>query len=147
MIQSKEKGIDGATYVVTQFPARRALALQTRLLKLLGPSLATALGGVHEGRIDAAVLSISLQQLGEKLDESATVDLVMQLLSGTRKDGKEITEGVFDLEFAGRMDTLYKVLGFVLEVNFGGFFEKSGIGDLLGRRAPATEEEPVPPSA
>src|SRR4051812_2624866 len=130
MIQSKERTIDGAAYQVTQFPARRALALQTRLLKLLGPSLATALGGIEDGRIDASVLSLALRQLGEKLDESATVDLVLQLLACTRKDGKEITEGVFDLEFAGQLDSLYKVLSFVLEVNFGGFFAKSGIGSL-----------------
>jgi hypothetical protein len=146
MIQSREKTIDGAAYMVTQFPARRALALQTRLLKLLGPSLATALGGIHDGVIEAPVLSLALQQLGDKLDESAAVDLVMQLLASTRKDGQEITDGVFDLEFAGQMDTLYKVLGFVLEVNFGGFLARSGIGELLGRKAPMTES-PVPPGA
>ncbi len=146
MIQSKEKTIDGAVYAVTQFPARRALALQTRLLKLLGPALATALGGIQDGRIDASVLSASLKQLADTLDESTAVDLALQMLASTRRDGREITEGVFDMEFAGQMDTLYKVLGFVLEVNFGGFFARSGIGDLL-RRTPAAEANPVPPSA
>ena len=40
MIQTKEKQIHGAVYSVTQLPARRALRLKAKLLRLFGPALA-----------------------------------------------------------------------------------------------------------
>ncbi len=40
MIETREKQIHGAVYSVTQLPARRALRLKARLLRLFGPALA-----------------------------------------------------------------------------------------------------------
>jgi hypothetical protein len=55
----------------------------------------------------------------------------LELLQLTRIDGKEINEAVFDSEFAGNLFFMYKVIFFVIEVNYKDFFDKSGIGKIL----------------
>lgn len=133
MIESKEKIIEGAKYYVSQFPARRALKLKTKLIKLLAPSLFTAAGNYKGGNIlDADLgsdtLGKAVSMLVERLDENDLESLIMELLCMTRREGKEITEQYFDMVYAGNFSELYKALYFILEVNFGSFFQEIGIG-------------------
>jgi hypothetical protein len=145
MIDTKKKTIDGAEYSVTQFPARRGLALKIKLVKLIGPALAEAAGGLdlkegvnlQEAEIDTGFMGKAVEKLVEGMDDS-TGDLILDLLSMTRKNGQELKEAVFDTEFAGDYLTLYKVLGFVIQVN--GFFGKGGIGMLTAAVMPKTEK-------
>lgn len=128
MIETKEKVISGSNYAVTQLPARRALRLQAKLVKLLGPAVSTIF--VATGDLDNADQSIpkAITALATQLDDKTFDQLVLDLLQGqVRKNGKEITEQVLDLEFAGKLNELFLVLAFVLEVNFGDFFQKEGI--------------------
>ena len=146
MIETKKKTIDGAEYSVTQFPARRGLALKLRLVKLIGPALAEAAGALNPGsgsgllqdiQIDPGIIQKAVATLVEGMDES-TGELIFDLLSMTRKDSRELTEAVFDQEFAGNYLTLYKVLGFVIQAN--GFFGQGGIGTLQAAVTPMTEK-------
>lgn len=134
MIETKEKQIDGHTYAVTQFPGRRAFKIKTAILLKLGPALAVSLdGAVAKAGADLNIASIAsaLEKITMSSDEF--LDLVLELISQTRRDGKEITPEVFDLEFAGNLQTVYKVAAFVLEANFGNFFGSGGIGKLTER--------------
>lgn len=49
-IETKEREINGHVYMVTQLPARRALRLKTRLIKIFGPSLAQMLLTAEESK-------------------------------------------------------------------------------------------------
>lgn len=130
MIETKEKEIDGATYAVTQFPGRKALTLKVRLLSVVGPSLLSTIGAVKGGTGEVEIDSLggAAQKLVDNLSKEGAVNLVMELLSSTRRDGHEITPQLFDMEFAGKLDTVWKVVWWVLEVNYGSFFAGKGIG-------------------
>ena len=132
MIETKEKVIDGATYSVTQLPARRALKLKAKLFRMFGPLFITS---------DAN----NLQALCNSLDENKIESLVLEMLQQVRKNGQELTESTFDMEFAGDMAGVYKVLIFVIEVNYGNFFSMLNIGlpsfgEKQTEQAPSTKK-------
>jgi hypothetical protein len=138
MIETKEKEIGDAVYSVTQMPAIRALKIQSRLLRLVGPSFAAMIASGEDSSIPMA---ISL--LTDKLDENTFEKLVLDLMQGVRKDGAELTKGKIDLEFAGNLNELYRVLQFVLEVNFADFFQDGGI--IAELKKAAEKETPLSP--
>jgi hypothetical protein len=135
MIETKEKYINECKYTCTQFPARRALKLKTKLIKLIAPSIFTGIGAAQGPNIldvslDSPLLGKAVEMLVSRLDEDDMVRLILEMLSSTRRDGKELTEGHFDMVYAGNFAELFKALFFVLEVNFGSFFQEMGIGSL-----------------
>ena len=145
-LQSKEKNIDAHLVKVIEFAARRKLLLQIKLVKLLGPALGAAAGaakgsGVLDAKLGPEVIGPAVQKLADALDPQAFLQLVHELLQDTWIDGKDVkTDEAFDANF-GNLAFMYKVLGFVLEVNFADFFGAGGIGSILQRFAP-----PLPPS-
>lgn len=143
MIETIEKTIDGKRYSITQMTARRALRMKAKLLKTFGSSLAEIFLPSKEEPIEGLGFSKkeavnALSSLALQLDDNTFDSLITELLSGVRKEGVELTESVIDFEFAGELFTLFKVIWAVLEVNYGSFFGKSGIGSLL------QEEEEIP---
>jgi len=127
MITSKEREIDGHTWLVAQFPASESLKILAKLTKLLGPSIAALSGTVEGGKsiLDVEVggedFARAVSLLVERLDEEDVFNFVKRLLKDTRCDGREVLPE-FDILFAGRLTTLIKVLVFVLEVNYEDFF-------------------------
>lgn len=81
----------------------------------------------------------SIQAVCQSLDENQFEALCMELMQGVRKNGQELIPATFDLEFAGDMAGLYKVLLFIIEVNYANFFSMFGIG------LPSFSEDPTPP--
>lgn len=128
MIETREKIIDGATYMVTQLPARRALRLKAKLVKLFG--------GLF-------MASDSLQTVFATLDENQFEALCMEMMQGVRKNGVELTPATFDLEFAGDMAGVYKLLLFIIEVNYANFFSMLGIGIPSFSEETPPAQEPV----
>ena len=130
-VQTKDRVINDSKYEVTQFTARRALRLQARLLRVAGP----AVGKVANARgLDESLdLGAIVSELVDRLDEKEVESLVMDLLSCTRRDGIELTAEAFDLAFAGNLFEVVKVIGFVLQVNYGDFIEAltGGQGSLF----------------
>lgn len=137
MIETRDKYINGHCYTITQLPARKALRLKTRLLKIFGPSLAqmflSAAG--EEGNITKAI-----ELLANNLDENVLETLVVEMLAGVRKNGVELTAPVIDLEFAGDMQGLYKVVGAVVEVNYSNFLSMIGITSLYEQETAVKDE-------
>jgi hypothetical protein len=132
MIEAKTKQISGSTYTVTQMAARRALRMQAKLMKLLGPSAGVILSQADKSAKEAdQCLPQAITLLVSQLDEKTFDLLVMELLEGVRKDNIELTPQVVDLEFAGNLNELFLLLQFVLEVNYSDFFQAGGILSTL----------------
>lgn len=133
MIQTIEKNIDENIYTITQIPARRALKILTRLVKLLGPALAElVLANQKENENADSCIPKAVALLASSLDENDFENLVMSLLEGIRKDGMELKPAIFDMEFAGKFNTLLKLLKEILQFNYGDFFLGDGIiNDLV----------------
>jgi len=131
MIETMEKHINGANYTVTQLPARRALRLKARLIKLFGPVLAqffvTASKESNDNEKKSDIVK-AIEMLGMNLDENSFETLITEMLNGVRKNGVELNSSTIDIEFAGDMATIYQVVLFVIEVNFSNFLEMIGIG-------------------
>jgi len=150
MIQSKYKVIDGTEYTVTQFPARVGTRLKFKLAKKLLPGLSTT-----KLNLDSDVnIQVILSWIGgalDNMDPDEAVNLIMEMLASTRRGthsgqgGVEITPEIFDLEYAGKYLELYKVLAYVLEVNYGDFF--GGVRSIIQNKLATVSPTPTPASA
>lgn len=127
MIETFQKEIDGATYQITQLPARRALKLQAKLIKLFGGVIGNFCLG--NGKDTDEKIVNAIQSLSYTIDENNFDSLCMEILQGVRKNGVELTPATIDLEFAGDMAGIYKLIFEVLKVNFENFFTMLGIGN------------------
>lgn len=143
MIETREKVINGSTYSATQLPARRALKLQYKLIKIFGsaisqvllPSLSDDKGKVEGSTISLGIdkrgISSAIMSITSQMDDACFESLIKELVQGVRKEGRELTDSFIDTEFAGDLSTLWKVIWFVLEINFDNFFEDLGFGSLF----------------
>lgn len=160
MIETKEKEINGNVYSVTQLPARRALKLKAKLLKMFGAALTqlflTAFNNeskeqeeeqenalvdnykVADMKNSAFVKGIQL--LVSNVDDKTFDELCLEILQGVRRNGAEMTSQLIDMSFAGKLTDLYLVMFFVLEVNFADFFAFSGIGSLSQATNPLSQD-------
>ena len=167
-IQTKEKTIGEHNYAVTQLPARRALRMKAKLIKLFGPGLAQFLMTSQESeeklpaemtkeekeQFDAtstvdhyrikdmrkSAIVRGVQLLVSSLDDKTFDELCVELLQGVRRDGVELTPQLIDMSFAGDLTSLYAVIFFVLEVNYADFFAFSGIGNQLMGSSPQEQD-------
>lgn len=144
MIESRSKVINGSAYTVTQLPARRALRLKTRLVKMFGASFSAFISAMSDPN-STITMSQIIELLTPRLDESEFESLMMQMLIGVRKEGMELNEGLIDVEFAGDLDSMFKVVWFVVEVNFANFFSMIGIGKLFQENASLSDTNPISP--
>ncbi len=140
MIETKEKTINGSKYSVTQFTAFKALRIQNKLIKLLGPSLGCVFSSYDPKDPDKG-LPLALKMLAEQLDEDVFENLVIEILQTTRKSGHELKRDLINMEFSGKLNELFLVLQFVLEVNYADFFSEGGIiTNLLEKSSPLIQE-------
>lgn len=122
MLEQKNKVIDGVPYMVTQMTGFKALNIQTKLIKLLGPAVSSVLTG---GSLDVDTLKETmfskLPEILSQFDDKIVNEVVTSLFeSGVfKKDNHGNPESIdFDIEFAGNMNRMWKVTLFILEVNF-----------------------------
>lgn len=143
MIETKEIEINGDIYSVTQLPARRALVLQAKLVKMLGASAAQMFvaSGLDDDKAGEAIPK-ALSLLMEQIDDKTFDKFVLDILVGVRKNGTELNPALFDMEFAGKLNTVFLLMKFVLEVNFSDFFQEGGIIEALfpTKKAPISPE-------
>ena len=96
MIEVKEKDINGVHYQVRQFRARQALKIKTKLIKLIAPSAFRAISSGDKNVLDADLgskaIASAVDALVERLDEDNIINLILELLSTSMRDNKEITE-------------------------------------------------------
>lgn len=124
--------VDDQGYEIAPMITSQALKVWTRLTKLVLPALgaagnsAASLGSVLDSELN---LERVASLLTSNLTEDEVLKTVKDLLSPqcVSLDGGMAIE--FETHFAGRLLHLTKLLGQVLEVNYGDFFE--GIKDIL----------------
>lgn len=131
MQRTQERNIDGIAYVCSQFPATKGLKMLHRVGRFISGPLSALAGDLKPGQ-KVSALDMSTESLGKAIeaffdscDENTFENTVKDLLTSTTREGRPIN---FDIDFAGQLGHLMKVLAFVLEVNFKDFF--SGIGGL-----------------
>ncbi len=141
-IETKAKEIDNVLYEVTQFTATRGFKLSARLWLLFSEPLANLFssGNIDKSKsfldMDASVIAKAIASLNTKFTDESLFEFAKELLTQTQRDRKEIN---FDLDFAGNIMHLYKVLVFVVEVNFADFFD--GLRSGWEKLKPAFNEE------
>ena len=144
MVEEKIKQIDEIDIRVTQWPARKAWKYKRKLGHLFAPLITEIAAGIEggasdsitknilDGDFDLTKLGSALEKLFEKLDDAEMDRLFLMFFEGNVRIGEtSMTMEMFDQTFAGKMVTVYKMMGFVLEVNFGSFLGEGGIGTLL----------------
>lgn len=134
MRASKSKEIDGLSFTVQQLPGKRGSRLWFKLVRLLAPAMAKALGTLKlTGGASALMQNLDLSNLGDAvgmLAEKLTPDEFEAIRDELLESATVTTGGnqfplmtVYDDVMAGRVTTGLKVLQFAFEVNFGSFFE------------------------
>jgi len=143
MLVAQEKIIGENTYKVTPFGALEAIKIKARMLQLFGPAIGKALGGLASSSsnllnttIDGDAISSAFVLLFEQLDENTFIQLLQRLLKNTiaivgqgasgQKQAIYFSEGKeenYTLAFQGHLVDMYKVLFFVLQVNYPDFFD------------------------
>jgi hypothetical protein len=150
--RSEERQIGGQTWMVTQFGSTEGLAVMARLFKMVGPTIGKAVSAIPTGTIggtggilDMDVKAMNMAMLGEavealasRLDEHEVVALVKRMLADVRVNGAEVLPQ-FDLVFMGDYPKLFSVLKFVLEVNYGNFFDGANAKSVLSAIAKKSE--------
>lgn len=127
MIETKKKKIDGVTYKVMQMDAIRGLMVETKLIKLLGPSIGKTLISGQGSKDKKAMLDKAIGFLVENFDDKEVANFVIGLFDkGVFHIDKDGDDSVVDFKshFTGKPLSVWKVAFFILKVNFG---------DILGK--------------
>lgn len=133
-VRSETTEIDGLKISTTQFGAIRQSKLLARLGRAIGPLasiLIPAMSGKPEDALKAVMeidLGTAISAVFARLDGDETEGLLKDILGQTSVivDDKNIAlDGTANIDraFSGRLLTLFKVVGFVLKVNFMDFSE------------------------
>lgn len=143
MFEMKEKQIGDVLYKVSPFAAMEALKLKATILKIFGPAIGKALAGLTSStatlantKIDGDSISGAFTALFEELDEDTFGAIVKRCLRNTTAiiglnangqqqqvqfaDGREEN---LTIVFCGHLLDIYKLIYFVLEVNYPDFFD------------------------
>ena len=125
-IQSEQTDIDGIEFEVQQLPSTASKKLFERLVRAVGPALA---------QIEEKDIGKALETLFERLTpkDSEEVERVLLEKCQVKVEDKWIPlKGVYELIFAGKIDVLYRLIGFALALNYRSFWKAaSGGGSLL----------------
>ncbi|MEW5803911.1 MAG: phage tail assembly chaperone [bacterium] len=138
MREPVRKDIDGEQYTFYQLAPKKSLKLLTRILKIIGGPIGTAIGkdGMSmkaESLFDLDIdLGAVVGHLCRNLDENEVEAIVDSLMSQVFVDGKGEVSKVFDEHFGGRLPHLFKVVFAALEVEYGSFFD--GMLDRIKQR-------------
>lgn len=128
--------IDGMTFIVDPMGAMQALKLKVDIIGALGSSLASL---INDKGLDAEVdLTKTIEELTSKLTPETFERLTKQLMEranvviGDNPQMQPLSnESNFNYAFQQSLIRFYKVIWFVIQVNYKDFLEKMGnIGDL-----------------
>ncbi|MFY0735615.1 phage tail assembly chaperone [Aurantimonas sp. NFXS3] len=133
-----EKKIDGVLYSVTPILAKRALVLQARLTKVLGPAMpamvkafasrvdpktATDAQKAEADRIAMEAGLQALRDISESIDPEAFGNLIEDIVQLAEvQEGGRYRRVIMDQDFTGNLQGILPVVGFVLQEQFGDFF-------------------------
>lgn len=148
MLKTASKTIGNHTYTVRQLGASEGRKMLVRLVKILGPVLATLLSSAPDKskappKLGWSLGSTKVEDLGKALEVLATraQEADLEYLCSTLGmattvglgGGKEIplTLEAQELHFAGAYGDMFKWLAFALEHNYSDFFAKPSASAAL----------------
>ncbi len=120
MREQKQVEIDGYTYLINQFGARKGIKLGKKVSKVILPAISKIYGSEETEMNLGAVLEAIADHIDELDDHT-----IEELLSETTVNKYQID---FDSHFAGRYSALFKLLWEVVEFNFQDVFSQV-VGD------------------
>jgi hypothetical protein len=133
-IHQKVVFVDGEEFKIHIFAPSRALKVLARLTKLIGVPMMAMAGKDRDSALDAA--PAAMKALVDRLDEDNVVSLVAELLTSVSHQNKQVN---MDLDFAGRLGTMTKLIKEVIEAQYTDFFE--AVSGLMGEEeSPNTQK-------
>ena len=125
IIEDKVIEVGGEEFRIQPFPAFKGLVYLKKLVKIVGPSLASALGEDGEVKEGSLNLDKAIELLVQNFDGDGVETLIKDLIKSVTKNGQPLN---FDIEFMADYGKLFKLLTEVIKVNYGSVFQ---YGDLL----------------
>jgi len=146
----KEKTIDSFSCRSNKFTGSASFKIFVELVQLFGPGLASLLGSTaRDGSIksvldtDSAGLQLAMSSLMGKLNPDTNLAFIKKLLSSTTIDGQDLNDNSFDLIFQGKLLSMFKVLLFVIEVNYEDFLGEGGFRQVLAQVNPPQDTKNI----
>ncbi len=141
-MKQKSRLIGDETYYATPLDAVAALKIQTKLIKIIGPSALALVGNKVESVKDLIpLLPKMLPSLLSNFDDEKVNDLVLMLFERnifTMKAGALIPIE-FSTYFVGKLTDMWKVVAFILEVNFSTGEQNGSTSHITGEGSPTQE--------
>ena len=110
-------------YIINAFKGKQGFILKAKLLKVISPALA-ALRGTAEDADMVAIITAVVSEVVSRIDESETLDLIIELLSNVYKGSVKLD---FDKEFSQNYSAIYLLLAEVVKYNYKDVFQTLGI--------------------
>lgn len=129
--KTETKEINGREFSVREWPAEKAILMQLKLVKVLGPAVAALAASVDSSES----LGNAVALLFDKSSPEDVLSLIREVLEGVAVEGERMTKTSINQYFANSDSALleiYQVFFFVLSVNFGGLL-KGPLGEKLAR--------------
>jgi len=147
MIEKNTREIDGMKVQVSPLMALEALRIKSYLIRILSPAATRILGGLNfsgnllDSDFDGNKVGEAIEKLFIEIGDDGLVTICRKLFRNiiitiTNEDG---TKRVYELSsfsegrdadfnniFKGRLFSIYKIIAFVLEVNYPDFFGLMG---------------------
>lgn len=146
MIQTKEKLINGRKYTVATLPGFQALDLLEELSVIAGPALGGLIRNGASGEVDFETAAVRLfHGLGGGKLRALTKALLQGVTVELAPNKAPMVLDVFDVEYAGKLAEIFKVLAFAAEAQFADFFAEAK--SLWGRFTAAENSSASPSSS
>jgi len=141
MMRIEEKIFGDRKFKTHKLPASEAILLKMELIHLLGGALGSLSSLFKENteEFDLDNLGDVLSNTVKDIEPVKVSNMIQQLCSYCFVDGKKMR---FDEMFAEvPMTEIYKVAGWVLEVNFSDFFGGKGLLSLAEKKVTGLQKE------
>jgi hypothetical protein len=154
--RSQDRQIGDSTFKVYELPATQGLAMFMQLAKMVGPAMGVlvdaakastggaSLANVLGASISGDVFGAAMESLATRLDEQQVQAMIAKLREKTEVDLSgsgnfvQLSQGLYDTIFAGKIMALLTWLRFALEVQFADFLP------ALASRAPRALADAAP---
>lgn len=121
MIGPLQREVDGHSVELQLMPTSKANEVLGALADVMGPALVDASGKGEVGFAGAFIKYVRGERLNWFAEQLlATCKFDGQLLFNVGPNGKT-SRALYDVAFMGKLPTLYRIMGFALSENFGGF--------------------------
>lgn len=141
MLQPEKVIVDNKEYIIYQIPPMYGIKILLRLVKIAGEPAAMAFALVAEKDklskenlldidINPDLAGLIMQRLISGIDEDEITETIISLMKyvkvGSEKKAVEVN---LDVHFGGKMLSMFKVIGKVIEVNFADFL--GGVNGIM----------------